>query len=520
MSMIARVLAGARARWSLDENETRFVTEAERVFAPAPSGEGTRRVLVQMPPDYQCVIKFGAAVREFGGGNVANNVECVGLWHQSVMSAPREETMQGLRREVRKVLNWLDFRKWKRLYHAIGARRFVTLRPSVSVRRANWQEAGRIWQGLTSKDDVLAIMLNGTPCGDLIYDTYLRYRIQPTVDLADPFLRRLIAQALDAQHAIRAHLKEGRFERFFTNYSSYIQHGIPVREALRAGVEVFACGNLTQVYKRLTLEDWLHTEAHWHYGERFAALADKDTARATAEAELQKRFAGAIDRATAYMKSSAYAANASGALPAGVEGVVYLHDFFDSPHCYRSMVFPDYDAWARFTAKTIVEHNLPIAIKPHPNQLPESALVVQKLKAEFPSVTFLDPKLPNNIIFKAGIKCGISIYGTVLSELAYHGIAALAAGDNPHVDFDICIDATSVEDYREKLIGFRDLKAPANAKEQVLEFYYTHQFMHHDDLQVDFGPLDVMRLPVNQSIALKTVVESYPPLVRAGGGKA
>jgi hypothetical protein len=513
MSMLKRVLDAALARWSLDANERQFVEAAGPLFAPQPSAPGEVResILVQMPPDYQCMIKFLGAIHLSGRGKA----NCVGLWHQNIMSAPRGENFQPVRRQVRKLFSMLDFKKWKRLYHAIGLRRFVNLGVPLSVKWANRKAADRIWRGLKTRQDVLGLVLNGTPCGDLVYDTYLRYRIQPTVDLDDPYLRRLIAQALDAQNAIRRHLKDGKFDKFFTNYSSYIQHGIPVREAVRAGVEVYSCGNLTQVYKKLSVDDPLHAEAHWEFVEKFAKVEDKDSARKTAEVALQQRFSGAVDRATSYMKSSAYTANASGALPENVEGVVFLHDFFDSPHGHRFMVFADFDEWVRFTLKTIEAEGLPIAIKPHPNQLPESAEVVEKLKAEFPSITFLDPKLPNNIIFNAGIKCGISIYGTVLSELAYHGIAALSAGDHPSIDFDIAINSTSVDDYRQKLIGFRHLEVPALARDRVLEFYYTQQWLKNEDLEVDFGALDVTQLEQNKSNALKTVLETYEPFQNA-----
>ncbi|QFY62018.1 hypothetical protein FZ934_17415 [Rhizobium grahamii] len=513
MSRIRTLIAAASARWGLDQTESRFAREATALYAPipAPSGEEPMRILVQLSPDYQCLIKFLGAIQAEGKGHA----ECVGLWHQNVMSAPYCERFSMPRRLVRRLFNLLDFLKWKRLYHAIGVRSFVNLEVSPLTSLSNFRQANRIWRGLKSKEDVLAISLNGTDCGTLIYDTYLRYRVQPTVNVSDRYLRMLIVQALNAQAAIRRHLAKGRFDRLYTNYASYIQHGIPVREALRAGVEVYACGNLSQVYKKLAVDDPLHTEPHWHYVERFAGIADKHAARSQAEAVLEKRFAGGIDKATAYMKTSAYAAGAPGALSDGIEGVVFLHDFFDSPHHFRHMLFPDFDNWVRFTLDTIVREKLPLAIKAHPNQLPESAVLVEQLKRDYPTVTFLDPKLSNAIIFRSGIKCGVSVYGTVLGELAYHGIPALAGGDHPHIDFDIAITPISIEDYRQKLVGFRELKAPANAREQMLEFYYTHQIMPSDDLVVDFGALDVNRLEQNQSRALATVMSTYEPFVKA-----
>jgi hypothetical protein len=247
-------------------------------------------------------------------------------------------------------------------------------------------------------------------------------------------------------------------------------------------------------------------------------VIDKEGARSQAKLELEKRFNGAIDKATAYMRTSAYGVDSKSALPDGIMGVVFLHDFFDSPHCYRYMAFPDFDAWIRFTLDTIVEEDLPIAVKPHPNQLQESAVLVRRLQEQYPSVTFLDPSLSNAAIFRSGIGCGVSVYGTVLGELAFHGIAALAAGDHPHVDFDIAITTKSKEDYRTKLVGFRELKAPADARSRMLEFYYTHQLFESNDLDVDFGPLDVHRLAQNSTQALATVMDVYPPFLKVRKG--
>jgi len=496
----------ARRRWSLDENEIQFIEAATPLFAPKPSAEGTKAktILVQMPVDYFFMSLFAIATQFIGGGHA----KLVGLWPYSVLSAPRHSRIDMRLRKVRRFFNTLERRKWQKLYAAIGVSRFLDLHVDSASEGLHEVEADRIWRGFKSKQDVLDLKLNGTEVGDLVYDTYLRYRVQATMDITDPFLKTLLVQALDAQAAIRRHIAEDKFDVMLTSYSSYIQHGIPAREAVAAGLPVYTAGNLTQYFKKLGPGDTLHTESYWKYPEQLKSVPDRAAARNEARIELEKRFSGAIDKATAYMKTSAYSAT-GGSVPPGVEAVVFLHDFFDSPHSYRHMIFPDIYEWTKFTIETIVKENLPIAIKPHPNQLPESALIVAGFKAQYPSVQWLDPKLSNMIIFKSGIKCGISIYGTVLNELAYHGIPALAAGDHPHVAFDIATTAVSVDDYRQKLIGFLSLRVAPDAQDQVLDFYYMHQMFRKEDLEFGQGQMSLRDIDQNQTEGLKKFMKMH-----------
>ena len=208
------------------------------------------------------------------------------------------------------------------------------------------------------------------------------------------------------------------------------------------------------------------------------------------------------------MKSSAYASTKY-EMPKNIDAVVFLHDFFDSPHCYRDMLFEDFWEWANFTLNIIDLMQLNIAVKPHPNQLAESIEVVNKLKNMYPNIVWLDPKISNMTIFKSGIKCGISVYGTILHELAYNGISALAAGDHPHISFNIATTPLNIEDYRNCLINFKSLKTSENIKNEVLDFYYMHNLYEKEDLQIDFKNMNLRTLEQNNSIALTKFIETY-----------
>ena len=491
-----------RSRWGLDESELRSI-EFLKLRLNKVSNQQGPKVLVQMPKDYFCLTLFYFAISRLCPSTIK------GLWHQNIISSRRYESLGSLRYFGRCIAHFLDQHKWEKMYVPLGVHTVFNLELGIWDQLLNRMRARSIVSTLNTKQNLLDLRLDGIACGDLIYDTYLRYRIQPTIDLRDDYLCYLVAKTLDAQQAAKHIFKDGQFDIFLTSYSSYVQHGIPVRVALMYGVEVYSAGNLSQFLKRLSLEDSLHTTEHWSYKERFSKLEDQDLARSQAKKMLETRFAGGLDKATSYMKSSAFS-NSEDSMPSDIEGVVFLHDFFDSPHCHRSMLFPDFIDWARYTLGVIEEHQLPFAVKPHPNQLPESIEVVAKLQKEFPHVRWLPSTISNRVIFQLGIRCGISVYGTILHELAYYGIAALAAGDHPHRAFDIAITPNTIQEYRRYLIQFKELHLGDNVKDEVLSFYYMHNIYKNEGLDFDFDRWDFRRIGPNNSERLEAFFKAYP----------
>ena len=493
-------------RWGFDYHEKKFMLTIPKLSSSDDQSRQKIRqsILVQMPNDYYYLCLFFVATKFLRD----NKNDLSGLWPQNVMSAPRAESLQKIRRIIRQIFNILDKNKWQKLYSSIGITNFFTLEVSFWQAFKNNRQAKLISYAIKSKKDVLALKLNGIYCGDLIYDTYLRFRVQPTVDITDPYLVTIITQCLNAQAAFRKQINKNKYDVFLSSYSSYIQHGIPVREAIRADITVFTSGNLSQYFKKLSSDDYLHAASHWNYKKQFDSLTNYESKREAAKLQLESRFNGQIDSATQYMKSSAYASTDS-VMPVNIDAVVFLHDFFDSPHCYRDMLFEDFWEWANFTLNIIDLMQLNIAVKPHPNQLAESIEVVNKLKNMYPNIVWLDPKISNMTIFKSGIKCGISVYGTILHELAYNGISALAAGDHPHISFNIATTPLNVEDYRNCLINFKSLKTSENIKNEVLDFYYMHNLYEKEDLQIDFKNMNLRTLEQNNSIALTKFIETY-----------
>ena len=340
----------------------------------------------------------------------------------------------------------------------------------------DWWRAGALWRELRQQTHNFRLEIDGIEVADLLTDSYLRFRPAPAFDVHDPFVRRLLWQALCDVRRARAYFSRVRPRLYLSSYSTYLEHGIPVRVALHCGVAVWTFGNLTAFGKRLHAGDWYHTHNCSGYAADFAALDDQERRLREAQAQLDIRMSGGIDAATSYMRQSAYTRGAA-EVPDGLRGavVVFLHDFYDSPHVYADLVFDDFWRWICSTIETLQQARVPFFLKPHPNQIALSDAALAQLRHKYPSLQWIAPGLSNVQLAQAGMACGVTVYGTVAHELAYLGVPSIACARHPHHSFGFCRTARTRDEYAALLRSHTLVPLPvAEMRRQALAFYYMH----------------------------------------------
>ncbi len=353
-------------------------------------------------------------------------------------------------------------------YRSLGAM-------SASDRREDLRRADEAWRSWCADGATFELDIDGIPVGDLIVDSFLRFRPAPRFDPRDRFTLTLMRQAFFDVRLARAYFRRARPALFLVSHSTYIEHGIAVRVALAEGVDVRSFGTLARFGKRLTREDWFHPPNTDNYRSVFESLDDQPARLQLAEKGLGFRLSGGIDSAMTYMRTSAYAASAE--VPPEVAGavVIFMHDFYDSPHIYHDMVFTDFWDWAGFTIETLQAAGIPFFLKPHPNQIDLSSEALLALRARFPDMRLLPLGVTNAQLARAGMSCGVTMYGSVAHELAYLGVPTIACARHPHHSFTFCRTAKTQEEYRRFLQTPRELPASAaEMKRQALAFYYMH----------------------------------------------
>ena len=378
---------------------------------------------------------------------------------------------------------WLRNRPWVRAYgtliQGVGYWCSCPSNPWQDIK--DFIRADKYWREMKVEGADWSIKIGGVEVVDLVNDSYLRYRPSPRFDVADPFVRVVIWRAIREVRRAERYFTQVAPKIYCTSYTTYLEHGIPARVALRHGVDVWSFGSLNQFAKRLSSEDSFHTPDFSSYRATFGALDMQDQRQEEAREKLNNRLSGGVDDATSYMRKSAYA-NANVALPDGLNGavVVFLHDFYDSPHVYPDLVFDDFWCWICFTIEKLEEIGARYFLKPHPNQIALSDAALLKLREKYPDLRWLSADVSNVQLADAGISSGVTVYGTVAHELAYLGVPSICCARHPHHAFDFCRTAKNKEEYAALLKTY--WKSDLNKdmlQQQALAFYYMHNI--HDE---------------------------------------
>lgn len=382
----------------------------------------------------------------------------------------------------------------------------------------SWFQAYKIFKNLKNKEELLSLKIENILVGDLIYDSYIRYKPAPTVDIKDFYLCIVIWQAIKNIYLANKYFQNKKPAILLTSYSTYIHHGIAVRIALRYGTKVYSFANNQTPTKELTLDDWYHTPKYRYYKESFDALKDKKEHLEHSRIALENRLRGKKDIATSYMKESAYKKVDGIDVPDIKDNIViFLHDFFDSPHVYGNMVFCDFLEWVEFTIELLEKNNIPYCLKPHPNQIGDSAKVIKDLKVKYPNSNFISPKISNIQLIEAGMKVGLSVHGTVGHELVYMGIPIILSGNNLHSSYDFCYEAQNKDEYSELILQYKQLSVNENFRNEIESFYYmnnnnqskeTQQIMSNIILLRDFSAHSVLEKRYEDYIILAKTLDN------------
>jgi hypothetical protein len=466
LKKVARLFAGYSAGIGLE-------LQLFQQFDPNRSSSVDPVLAVQLVPDRFYFLLFGA-IRVRLQAHCPNSARLLAV--RAVSGAIGTGWTAELKRSA--IAARLSGRPWIRAYGALFdgvAYRSSSYRHPLQDCK-DWISSNALWRQIQGKEDQFSLRIDGMEVADLLVDSYLRFRPSPRFDAADPFVRRLIWQALRDVRQANAYFGRAKPRWYISSYSTYLEHGVAVRAAIRHQVPVWTFGSFTQFGKRLNTGDSFHTADFSEYRSRFETLEDKDGCLLAARKVLDQRLNGGIDMATSYMRQSAYG-KTEAAVPQGLDGavIVFLHDFYDSPHVYPNLVFQDFWRWICFTIEVLQKACIRFFLKPHPNQIALSDAVLPALSQKYSGIEWIPPGVNNVQLVQAGMSCGVTAYGTVAHELAYLGVPSIACARHPHHAFDFCRTARSRDEYADMLRSFNAQPLPKVAmQQQALAFFYMH----------------------------------------------
>ena len=387
---------------------------------------------------------------------------------------------------VKSVLLYNGFRdkKWIKMYYAFCDNMAYTHSGYLGLKQEFklLQESFEIFKNIQNKDDVLDIKKNNIIIGDLIYDTYMRYKPSSTVDINDYYLFVVIYQGLKNFHKANKYFEQYKVNLLLVSYSSYIEHGITVRVALDKKIKIYSFGSSENFAKELNISEVFHTSCTSNYKDIFSKLGNKEDKLSSASVSINNKLSGIIEDSYSYMKETSPYKEVVKELPNVKNAVViFLHDFFDSPHVYESMVFSDFIEWLTFTVEYLEKNSILYYVKSHPASNDDVKKILTEYKKKYNNFNILSNKITNKQLISNGIALGVTVYGTVAHELAYMGVPALTCGNGPHSGFDFCYEATTKDEYKSFLKKYNKLRYSNHGliKQRVELFYYMY-YLHNN----------------------------------------
>lgn len=436
------------------------------------SGKGTR-VFAQIAEDYTYFHRLSILLDYFGEANIS--------W--LVVRGDRYEKKGFKTRMLRFLLsNSFTDLKFNLLFIASYGGKIIYRNYSSPQKSDEVSElALRLISQVTDVDSLLELRINGVEIGDLVYDTYLRFKPAPVVDPKDPYLKELLYYAAKTYYGIENVLSHHLFDLFISTYTSYVDHGIAVRLCLAKGIKVVCTGAFNQVFVSPT-PGFPYHKRNFHFYQQWITDVNQAEIQSLGAQIMQKRFSGEVDSVTGYMKKSSFDPSSVEMIGSGQKKcIVMAHDFFDSPHVYGSMLFPDYFSWLEFILKCASEcETHRYYVKPHPNAVRDSEFFYRELAQKYASITFLDPRTSNNSILKSSFTCVFTLNGTVAHEFPYGGIPAVTAGDNPHSRFKFSYQAKSIAELRELVLNPERVPSLIS-REEVELFAGVHSWRIHSE---------------------------------------
>jgi hypothetical protein len=447
----------------LDENEKIFTESNNNLF----NKNSEETILIQCTQDY-FYLKLYTLVLMQESKNIKNVVGLIVF----PFKTSKIDKILIIPFALKVILNRIRTNKLKKLYTSIGVSEFYSLN---NLSLTNIVRSFKIFKGIKSKKAVLELKIDDIKVGDLLYDTVVRFAKEPTLSINNLDILINIYRSLNAICLVNLICNKYNISNSFFNQSVYIYHGVPVRILLKNKINVYTSGHFP-MFKKLSIDDpfMMSTKnTHLKLLEEIKLdqkIIDKSLAL------LGERFNGKDDIGVIkHYKMNPYNLNKSNTLNSYFEGVLFLHDFYDSHKLFGgNSVFYDFDTWVRYTLNLIRDLDLKIAIKPHPLQIQESEKYLNKLKLEFDDLMWIDPLTSNLEIFNKGILYGISHHGTVLTELAYHKIKAISCSESSISAYNICYEASNLEEYKSFILNIKRLPEKENLKDLVGMYYHNN----------------------------------------------
>ena len=349
-------------------------------------------------------------------------------------------------------------------------------------------EFERISKKIKNKKDIERLKIKGIVIGDLIYDSYLKKNLKPTINLNETNFKNFLYESIKQFYFWNNYIDKN-VKAIVVSHTIY-SSAIPMRICVKKNIETFQISN-RHLY-RLSKKNLMAYTQFKDYKKIFkkVKLADKKKGISIAKKRLMERLNGKVGVDMEYSTKSAYVRKVSKKTQLikskKIKILIAAHCFFDSPHSYGYNLFPDFYEWLDFLGKLSLKTDYDWYIKTHPDFLPGNKEIINKLIKRYPKIKFLPSSISHNQLVKEGIDVALTVHGTIGHEYPlFNKLVINASKNNPHINYDFNLHPKTIKEYEKTLLNLsKIIKKFKINKNEIYEFYFMRNIYDVDNFFV------------------------------------
>lgn len=367
------------------------------------------------------------------------------------------------------------------MYKSFNCQRHLRVRLTKELRKKRLHLFLDIKSRVKCKEDLFDLHVEGIWIGMDIYESILRSGV-PTVELEKNLTWRIVFYALTYFVFFQEAFYLEKIKAIALSHDNYIGMGLIARIAYDKKVPVYLANSFGIL--KTTSSHQIY-EIFRDYKIIFEGLdeSEKLDAISWSKSILNRRIGGEVGVEMSYQKKSAHhnkLIERQTSIGSKFKVIVATHCFYDSPHGYGGMIFPDFYEWLRFLGNLSVETDYEWYLKPHADYLPGTLEVLRRIVKEFPKFRIIDPDVSWGQLKAEGADTVLTCYGSLGHELPLLGWKVINASYNPHISYEFNWHANDIGHYRE-LIRSLELLGPTQGIEKIYEFFYVHKKLMHEE---------------------------------------
>ena len=364
------------------------------------------------------------------------------------------------------------------IFKSIGASEFLW--PDLkSIKNSKTEKIyQKIYSKIKSKRDLENLKIYNIWIGDLIYDSYLKYYNEETVDILSLKFKNYLKDQICLFLFWFEYINQNQVKAFIISHSVY-SLALPARIAIKKNIKVYVCHG---EYLYSLDKSNLFIRANFLKAKATLKKIDKRILKIglkKAKNRIESRLKGKRGYDLWWAKKSSFGIINQRRVLSRSNKFKFLianHSFIDSPHVYGKNLFPDFFEWLTFIGNISLNTDHEWYLKTHPYTHEKEGTftkdVIKKFLKKYPKIKLIPSTVTHNQLVKEGINCVLTVLGSVGFEYAYMNVPVINASKrNPHINFDFNIHAKSLSDYKNLLINPKQIKLKIK-KNEVLKYYF------------------------------------------------